>query len=112
MKKLNIEKPGPFIKKSEFRAYLVKTIWNGGKTYKCDSINCPLADATGYAVDGSSYSHYPELLDISHFSSTLYKAVRTLPEWASNFVCNFDYACDEGHRKDANTALNVLDGKI
>lgn len=121
MKKLNlkIEKPGKFISKSVFREYL-KVAVKRKETYTCTTTNCPLARATGYAVDSYSYACYEELLDIylgdleSMFTGTL----KRLPEWAAHFVDVFDNVTNpswSGYKplpKNANTALEVLDGKF
>ena len=100
-----LKPPGKFISKKAFIAFLKKEIAKKAKPYKCDATNCPLARATGFAVDQYHYTLYPELRDSDIYHENAKTIVRRTPEWASTFVSLFD---ETDRPKTAKTALMIM----
>ena len=102
-----LKKAGKFISKKAFIAFLKKEVKRNAK-YKCETTNCPLSKATGFAVDGFGYTLYPQLLDCELRHSDAHSIVGVTPNWARNFIDRFD---STERPKNAKTALMILEEK-
>ena len=100
-----LKKADKFISEKGFIAFLKKEVAKKAKPYKCTQTNCPLARATGFAVNQFYYTLYPELLDSCEDCPD--KVIRKTPPWATSFIWCFD-----GTKlpKTAKTALAIMQG--
>ena len=82
--KQGVMKLHKFISQKDFMSYLRKEV-KAKRNYKCDSYNCPLAEATGFVVGSDSYGLL--VIDRDFVGPT-----KELPEWAKRFIDFFDNA--------------------
>lgn len=90
------KKPGPFITKEEFKKFLGKNL---NRKFKNNCSSCPLSEASDYFVDGYYYSSYMN-------DDELIGKQETLPNWARDFVEEFD---SDGKAKTGKQALKIME---